>query len=131
MRKRRLKDLKPGQWFALFDNGPADSMKVEAAHLVSQDTTPGCYSIRRSDGLVQWQIPDLIVWTESQYEASKRFGECGGINWEWFYFPSQKQAAAFVEWLDANEVEHRGVYFPIQKVENPRETDSYFGVRCR
>lgn len=35
----------------------------------------------------------------------------GGISWIWADgFPSLLKAQEFVDWLDANEFEHRGVY---------------------
>lgn len=47
----------------------------------------------------------------------------GGINWTWAYFGSEGEAKLFVEWLDQNGYEHRGVY--------PPRNDESWGVRFR
>jgi hypothetical protein len=34
-----------------------------------------------------------------------------GINWDWALdFPTRKAAETFVEWLEINNFEHRGIY---------------------
>jgi hypothetical protein len=46
-----------------------------------------------------------------------------GINWQWTAFPTEDAAKQFIEWLDANGGEHRGIYHD--------EGEPKFSVRFR
>lgn len=134
MRRRTIVELKPGQGFSMLGSTDITHIRVDVSVIpLASDAPLGAYSLRLSDGLVQWQMFGLVVYTESQYEAAKRIGNCGegaGINWEWFYFASAAQAEEFVKWCDQNDIENRGVSWPQQRPE-PGKTDKFFGVRCR